>query len=694
MRQSIFLSSLVLTVLIFAFGILLNYGLDFVRIDTIADVMAEHEISTASYLIEQDFVDAFGGSGCDIMQRRISKLKEEIRKVGADLGSYSTFSLFKKKDYDYLKRKYFLLELRFLTLIKQVNRECNKPYVSILFFYEIDDDASERQGFILEDLSKAYEQEVVVLSIDKDYSDEPLVQLLVDQYGVTTAPTIIVDDKTFSGLTYTEVLNATIRESLRRADPYAKNYDFNYVIEAAGRNKTSMVSNFTRLYRTTNDSFARGDLMLVIGRLTNNDSLICESLPFYDDAVEQATPEERAVLYETIAALDCGRNRNAFLREAAKQWRALGNLPRAGLISALAEGRNIKLRFNKTEVEPVLGVQNASAVIIGKTGFVVNSSSLVVTQADRVSRDWLGFQLFQSPQGEQILVTMSERLTYNDTELAESVGWHEGGRVKELATAGIPYRVATGTLVARNRDRWFAIDDKGVFRFEVPLDKVLYPTTRFLRDDLAVIVDTHGVNMLVEQAVRHNASLVLSDCDHPGKVGAAAYLSEKGIRVACFPDKFVFQALGNGLSLVGSPPMRVSDSKAELGFQPVTIFSNEKAVVMNSTNQPYALWYYQTPASYFSTLAQSFPLNITFVTITGFGQMEKVVSTARQQNAKVIGVRVFDSQDYYAVKNWLEESQDHRAVLFHSASYPFGYKILKEFPEQTTFDDPNPVFVV
>ena len=39
--------------------------------------------------------------------------------------------------------------------------------------------------------------------------------------------------------------------------------------------------------------------------------------------------------------------------------------------------------------------------------------------------------------------------------------------------------------------------------FEVPLDKVLYPTTRFFSDDLAVIMDTHGVNMLVEQAIIH-----------------------------------------------------------------------------------------------------------------------------------------------------------------------------------------------
>lgn len=693
MKRSIFLSSLVLTVLIFALGILLNYALDFVRIATIADVMAEHEVSTASYLIEQEFVNAFGGNKCDIMQRRVAKLKEEIRKVGGDLGSYSGFTWFKKQDYDYLKRKYFLLELKFLTLINQVNRDCNKPYVPILFFYAIDDDASERQGFILDDISKAYEQEVVVLSIDKDYADEPLVQLLVAQHNISTAPTLLIDGERFEGLAYGGQVNATVREFLRKADPYARGRDFSYVVSAAGRDREEMIANFTAMLAQTDDPFAKGDLLLVLGRLAHNDTVICASVDWYDRARENATPEERAVLWETVAAVHCGRNRRAFLLEAAREWRALGNAPRAALDEALARSGNIKLKFNVRTLEPALPSGSASAVIIGETGFVLNASSLVLTQADRVTRDWLGLQLSQSPQGKHVLRTMSERLWQNASELREDLGWHEGGRIHMLAQAGIPYRVATGTLAAELQGRWYAADDQGVFRFEVPLDKILYPTTRFLRDDLAVLVDTHGVNTLVEQAVRNNATHVLSDCDHPGKVAAAAYLSEQGISVSCFPDKFVYQALGHNLSLVGSPPIDVRGGVARIGSQPVTIQARERIVVMNATDWPYALWYYQTPASYFAVLQQAIPLDVAVVTVADFGQMGNVIAAARSHKAGVIGVRVFSSRDYAHVKQWLAESPEHRAVLFHSSSYPYGHSLLQEFPDRVTFDDPNPRFV-
>lgn len=694
-RSGVVVSSLVLTVLIFALGILLNYALDFVRIDTIADVMARHELDTTAYLVEQEFTDAFGGNPCEAMGRRIAQLKEEIRQVGADLGSYSAFSFFKKRDYDYLKRKYFLLELRFLTLIEQLNKECNRPYIPIIFFYEIDDDASERQGFILADLSRDYEQEVVVLSLDREYTDEPLVQLLAARHNVTQAPTIIIGSEKKEGLVSTGELNATIRSLLRRADPFGQVHDFTYVLDAAGKNEDEFAGNLSAMLDADLSPLARAEIMLVLGRITRNDTLICESLPWYDRALRAAADlEQQAVLYETIAAVDCGRNRRAFLKEAAERWKALNATARAKLIENLALLRKMNIRFDTAEIAPALFPVNASAIVIGETAITLRPGDRVLTQADRVRRDWLGLQMADDLFGSQILATFSERLWYNASELRADIGWHEGGRMRELAMAGIEPMVAVGTLAARRLDRWYAMDDKGVFRFEVPLDKVRYPTTRFLRDDLAVLMDTHGVNMLVEQAIRNRVDAVLSDCDHPGKVKAAAYLSGQGIPVACFPDKYLSLALGHGLRLVGSPPMRRTVDGVVVGSQPVRISAKERIVVMNATDWPYALWYYQTPANYFSVLQQAMPsLQVTYVQVDGFRQMDKVVQKAEQLRAEVIAARVFDSSDYEILKRWLLASPKRRIILFHSASYPYGYLLLREFPEQTGFDDPNPRFI-
>lgn len=695
MRARIIVSSFILTVLIFTLGILINYGLDFVRIDTIADVMAQHELDTSAYLVEQEFTDSFGGNRCEAMNTRIIILKEEIRKVGADLGSYSGYSFFKKKDYDYLKRKYFLLELRFLTLLEELNKECNRPYIPLIFFYEIDDDESERQGFVLEDISKDYEQEVVILSLDKDYKDEPLVQLLAAKYNITTAPTIIVDSEKKEGLVFAGELNATIRTLLKRADPFGQSHDFSYVLDAAGRDVPAFAAELSAMLQHDLSPFARADILLALGRITQNDTLICESLPSYDRALrETQDPEEQALLYETIASIDCGRNRRAFLAEAARRWRTANNTARARMDESLAVGRKINLKFDTSEIKPELRERlGVTQVTIGETALTLAPGDRVLAQADRVKRDWLGLQMNDSPFGEHILTTFSERLTYNETELNEEIGWHEGGRLQELVDAGINYTIAYGTLAARHNGAWYATDDQGVFRFEVPLDKIRYPTTRFLRDDIAVLFDTHGMNMMVEQAIRDNVTAVIACCDHPGKIKAADYLSSKGITSICFPDKYLPLALGHHIRAVGSPPIRTDNGTIVIGGSPITIGIKEKIVVMNATDEHYALWYYQTPALYFSTLRDAVPmLDLTYVQVTDFNQMHKVTAQAEKIRATVIAARVFNSDDYTKLKQWLLKDPKRKAVLFHSAPYPYGYTLLKELPGQVTFDDPNPRF--
>ncbi|MBW2969870.1 hypothetical protein KY319_01980 [Candidatus Woesearchaeota archaeon] len=685
-RKKILWRSLFLTILIFAIGIMLNHVFDSFRISIIETVMTEHEISSESYRAERFFTETFGGDTCEIMVTRISDLKKEIRKVGEDLGTYSRFSFFRRKDYDYLKRKYFLLEFRFLALIQRLNQECDKPYLPIIFFYEIDDDASERQGFILQDLSEEYDQHLVVLNLDKDYTDEPLVSLLAKNYNVTTAPTLIIDGMKHEGLIYTGEINASIQKVFRRADPYTQNINFNITTTAAGTNTTKLLE---LLERTANDekadNWARADAKLVIGRLTKNETQICESLAYYDK-IKPQTPEEQALIYETSASMGCGRNREAFLRAAAQAWKTAGNNWRAELMERLAKGK-LNLKFEPKTIEPAL--KNATSAIIGKTTITLNSSSLLVSQEDRVYRDWLGGQI-ANPYGPELLTTFSERLNYNTTELMPEIGWHEGARIKELQKTNLTHKTAVGTLVARKNGEWYAPDENGIFRFEVPIDKLSYPTTRFLRRDLAVIIDTHGINMMVDQAIRENATAVIGCCDSPSKVQAAEYLSEKGTAVICLTDKDVYLALGHNTTIAGSPPIEVKEDKAIIGNRPIKITQEDRIVALNATEDKYALWYYQSPAAYFEELSKAIPLQVEYVTINDFGQMEKATQKARETKATILATRVFNSQDYNAVKKWLDEDPERKVILFHSASYPYGQKIFQEYTS-ATFNDPNPI---
>ena len=114
---------------------LINYSLDFFRLGSIMKVMQDHEISSEAYLTEESFIETFGGDKCETLNNKINLLKKEIEEVGVELSGYGQISFFRKNDYDYLERKYFLLQLKFLSSIGKLNRDCNAPYISILFFY-------------------------------------------------------------------------------------------------------------------------------------------------------------------------------------------------------------------------------------------------------------------------------------------------------------------------------------------------------------------------------------------------------------------------------------------------------------------------------------------------------------------------------------------------------------------------------
>lgn len=480
-----------------------------------------------------------------------------------------------------------------------------------------------------------------------------------------------------------------------KADPYAKNYDFEFVLKATGSDREAFMGNLTELLEGNISDFAKGDILLILGRVEGNETKICESFGYYERSFSD-NPEKNALIYETLASLDCGKGKKDYLLNASEIWKSLGNEFRAELDEYLARRGFFDYKINDSELPDfTLEIpENSTEFIIGSSFFRLSEDDVLVSQADRVSRDWLSYQIYTDPYNVEILLkTFSERLTYDENELLPEIGWHEGGRISEMESSGLKHLTASGTVVKRFENDWYAPDENGIFRFFVPTDKVLYPTTRFLREDLAIITDTHGINMIVEQAVRYNASVVVGCCDNPGKIKAALYLSEKGIKTVCLTDKYLSLALGSNANILGSPPIRKEGGSVILGDRPLEFFMNETFVVMGVSGEKFALSYYDTPRFYFRRLERFVNIDVHYSLIDDFGQMDKVIDIAETYGATTIAVRVFNSDDYIKVKEWLETDKERKAVLFHSVPYPYGYKLLNEFPEQTTFDDISPEFL-
>lgn len=203
-KQYLFVTSLIITVVVFCAGTALGWTLDNFKANSLLDVVKQNDLNAESFALESSFIQGFGGDYCTILDERVANLQRNIITTGKDLSSYGgNRKTLQESDFDYLKRKYFLLEARFLLLLQNMEKSCGNKYDVAVFFYKIDDASSLVQGYALDELRRNHSN-LIVLSFDKDYVDEPLIGVLLSMYHVTDAPSVVVNGKTLTGYSYPE----------------------------------------------------------------------------------------------------------------------------------------------------------------------------------------------------------------------------------------------------------------------------------------------------------------------------------------------------------------------------------------------------------------------------------------------------------------------------------------------------------
>ena len=190
-RKDLLIFALVLTLFVFFVGFLLGSSLDRFRVSDATMLVRSSELDVESFLLEQDFFDTFGDP-CDLSDTRLRHLSDAIVEVGKTLRTYELNDLTKKAEYDWLRGRYFLLELKYYTQLKYMHDTCDSSARDVLlFFYDIADHPdSLRQGYVLDQLVRQ-DSSLIVLSVDRSFSN-PLVQTLTTFYNVTAAPTLIL----------------------------------------------------------------------------------------------------------------------------------------------------------------------------------------------------------------------------------------------------------------------------------------------------------------------------------------------------------------------------------------------------------------------------------------------------------------------------------------------------------------------
>jgi hypothetical protein len=348
------------------------------------------------------------------------------------------------------------------------------------------------------------------------------------------------------------------------------------------------------------------------------------------------------------------------------------------------------------------GAASKPRIILGLSKIELNPGETVGVQVDRVIRTSC------SPNSSWGLRIPANRNPKNSSEI---VWYAEGARVREMVNwSEVKVFPLTPTRAKGDgHGYYFAADGKGNFPFlispskitDTPFSKTVFKPVKGSNETADLICpDTHGFNMIAEQAYLHRKDIYLAVAcmDLPAKAQAALYLAKNGINIYAPCDRFASNLMnykakfGINRTIIGSAPIRQTEKGAIIGDHPLAIYLDEPIVVEYTDRENTMDRYCDTPWRYFTTLNQVYSLHLSLIRVyANIGEAGKVVKQAEAIKAQVIGVRVCTNDDYKPVAEWLKNDLRNRAVLLHSVAYIPGNELFKEFPEQTTFGDLNPI---
>jgi len=206
-------TALIITIAIFLIGFYLGYLLDNLRIDDASQLLKKSELDSESFEISERFFYLFTKGECSFDRLRLNELGKQLADMGRTLTVYDNKKLTRRQSYNDLKRKYFISELKFYNMNKELDDKCGKKNSIILFFYNVEgNEESLRQGYVLDILGKEY-NDLSILSFDKDFDDYS-IKSLTSFYGVEKAPTIIINyENKYQGFVSEGELRAVLNEN-------------------------------------------------------------------------------------------------------------------------------------------------------------------------------------------------------------------------------------------------------------------------------------------------------------------------------------------------------------------------------------------------------------------------------------------------------------------------------------------------
>jgi len=197
----------ILTMLVFGGGILLGLALEKVRLNDSKEITLNEKVNLRSLQLQQNYIKS-GIADCKALNQLMETNIDELGQKMGIIIDYQKNALLNQKEFDLQLRDYFLTEIQFLLISQEIDQQCGKNSVKVIYFY--DENGADTQGRVLDYLKDVFENRVLIFSFNSQFSAEPMIPILITSYNITRFPAVVVENRVFQGYTAVEPLRDNI----------------------------------------------------------------------------------------------------------------------------------------------------------------------------------------------------------------------------------------------------------------------------------------------------------------------------------------------------------------------------------------------------------------------------------------------------------------------------------------------------
>ena len=181
--------------------------IDKARLSQTNQVNLDEKANLRSLQLQQNYIES-GIAKCDALNKILETNTNELAQKMAVLVDYEKKTIFNEAEFNSQLRDYFLTEIQYLLVSEDIDKTCAKDNVKVVYFY--DESSQDTQGQILDYLKKLFGGRILVFSFNSQFTEEPMIQILLTSYGIKQFPSVVVDDEVFQGHTSVENLMRTL----------------------------------------------------------------------------------------------------------------------------------------------------------------------------------------------------------------------------------------------------------------------------------------------------------------------------------------------------------------------------------------------------------------------------------------------------------------------------------------------------